>query len=382
MSNAHDKKFVDGSSVDEGVATSDSSLESVIEVDDVSAPVEINLDEAIMVDEGTDAPGHAGRLKLFMDEDELLGLHRRLASKLFRLVRKRSGKIVQFDRKKITTAIFKAAEEVGGKDRETAERLTDEVLLYLYSEQGDNLPEVEEIQDAIEKILVERGHARTAKAFILYRDRRHQVRRKKNTPDLAGLERTRPAKMFDATDIAVFVRTSSDDMIVWDRERIIETLVREAQLDVTMAEKISREVEAQIVLSQIRVITAPLVREMVDAKLVEHGLESARRKHTRLGVPLYDAERIILTPNRENANIPHNPEATNMTLAEAIKKQYALLEIFSQDIADLDREAGQAPRDTARPYGEVLRGAPGALRRGHRMGRGQPFLRAVPRGAL
>jgi ribonucleoside-triphosphate reductase len=269
-----------------------------------------------------------------MDEDELLGLHRRLASKLFRLVRKRSGKIVQFDRKKITTAIFKAAEEVGGKDREIAERLTDEVLLYLYTEKGDNLPEVEEIQDAIEKILVERGHARTAKAFILYRDRRHQVRRKKEPTELAGLEKKRAQRTFDATDIAVFVRTSGDDMVVWDRERIIETLVREAALDVTMAEKISREVEDQIVLSGIKVITAPLIRELVDAKLVEHGLESARRKHTRLGVPLYDAERIILTPNKENANIPHNPEATNMTLAESVKKQYALLEVFSQEVSD------------------------------------------------
>ncbi len=341
MSNAHDEKVVDTSVVGEESVTSDSTLESIlrerqtdIEVDDASTSIEINLDKAIMVDDEKETPGHAGRLKLFMDEDQILGLHRRLASKLFRLVRKRSGKIVQFDRKKITTAIFKAAEEVGGKDREIAERLTDEVLLYLYSEREDNLPEVEEIQDAIEKILVERGHARTAKAFILYRDRRHQARRKEPVVDLAGLEKKRRVKSFDATDIAVFVRTSSDDMIVWDRERIIETLIREAQLDVTTAEKISREVEDQIVLSKIRVITAPLVREMVDAKLVEHGLESARRKHTRLGVPLYDAERIILTPNKENANIPHNPEATNMTLAESIKKQYALLEIFSQDISD------------------------------------------------
>ncbi len=341
MSNAHDKNVVDASAVDEGAVTSDSTLQSMlrerqtdIEVDDASAPVEVNLDEAIVVDDENETPGRVGRLKLFMDEDEILGLHRRLASKLFRLVRKRSGKIVQFDRKKITTAIFKAAEEVGGKDREIAERLTDEVLLYLYSEREDNLPEVEEIQDAIEKILVERGHARTAKAFILFRDRRHQARRKEPAVDLAGLERKRPVKPFDATDIAVFVRTSADDMIVWDRERIIETLVREASLDVTTAEKISREVEDQIVLSNIKVITAPLIREMVDAKLVEHGLESARRKHTRLGVPLYDAERIILTPNKENANIPHNPEATNMTLAESIKKQYALLEIFSQEVAD------------------------------------------------
>jgi len=102
------------------------------------------------------------RLRFFMDEEEILGLHHRLASRLFRLVRKRSGKIVPFERRKITDAIFKAAQEVGGRDRETAERLTDEVLLYLYSEKGDNLPQVEEIQDAIEKVLIERGHSKTA----------------------------------------------------------------------------------------------------------------------------------------------------------------------------------------------------------------------------
>jgi anaerobic ribonucleoside-triphosphate reductase len=357
MSTAHEERHVDVV-VDDEVAVSDGSLDEALlerrsDIEDVEVDAHgadlpcvelqaqdpdvvpttagIRMDEAITVDEGE----REKRLKLYMDEDEILGLHRRLASKLFRLVRKRSGKIVQFDRKKITTAIFKAAEEVGGKDREIAERLTDEVLLYLYSEKGDNLPEVEEIQDAIEKILVERGHARTAKAFILYRDRRHQARRKEEVRDIAGLERKRRfAKLKDATDIAVFVRTSEDDMIVWDRERIIETLVREAQLDVTKAEKISREVEDQIILSNTKVITAPLIRELVDAKLVEHGLESARRKHTRLGVPLYDAERIILTPNKENANIPHNPEATNMTLAESVKKQYALLEVFSQEVSD------------------------------------------------
>ncbi len=345
MSSANEQKAVDAVTVDEEVDVSDAASEDAaprivsdeVETEgepvDVAAPADVSLDEVIMDDEpGT--PDRSARLRLYMDEDELLGLHRRLASKLFRLVRKRSGKIVQFDRKKITTAIFKAAEEVGGKDREVAERLTDEVLLYLYSEKGDNLPEVEEIQDAIEKVLVERGHARTAKAFILYRDRRHQARRKKQAEDLAGLAKKRAARTLDATDIAVFVRTSGDDMIVWDRERIIETLVREAQLDITTAEKISREVEDQIILSNTKVITAPLIRELVDAKLVEHGLESARRKHTRLGVPLYDAERIILTPNKENANIPHNPEATNMTLAESVKKQYALLEVFGQEVSD------------------------------------------------
>jgi anaerobic ribonucleoside-triphosphate reductase len=317
--------------MDVDVVVSETDDESGVAVEDAPS---VSLDESIGDRSALGEDGRPKRLKLFMDEDELLGLHRRLASKLFRLVRKRSGKIVPFDRMKITNAIFKAAQEVGGRDRETAERLTDEVLLYLYSEREDNLPQVEEIQDAIEKILVERGHARTAKAFILYRDRRQQVRRRDLTPDLPGLEKKRKTTNLDATDIALFVRTSGDDMIVWDREKIIETLIREADVDVEAAEKISREVEDQIILSNTKVITAPLIRELVDAKLVEHGLESARRKHTRLGVPLYDAERIILTPNKENANIPHNPEATNMTLAESVKKQYALLKAFDQDISD------------------------------------------------
>jgi anaerobic ribonucleoside-triphosphate reductase len=317
------------SSVNEKRTTVDDSStpgDSVVKDDGIDV---VLTDETIIEMDDRSRP-----LRFFMDEDKLLGLHRRLASKLFRLVRKRSGKIVPFDRKKITKAIFKAAEEVGGKDLEVAERLTDEVLLFLYSEKGDNLPQVEEIQDAIEKVLVERGHAKTAKAFILYRDRRSRVRRKDITPGLAGLEKKRTEDALDATDLALFVRTSGDDMVVWDREKIIETLFREADVPVRTAEKISREVEDQIVLSKTKVITAPLIRELVDAKLIEHGLEAARRKHTRLGVPLYDAERIILMPNKENANIPHNPEATNMTLAESVKKQYALLSVFSQDVAD------------------------------------------------
>ena len=89
-----------------------------------------------------------------------------------------------------------------------------------------------------------------------------------------------------------------------------------------------------ILHSPIQVLTAPLVRELVDAKLIEMGLEAARRMHTRLGMPLYDVEQLLMHPNKENANVPHGPEATNLTLAENIKKEYALLAVFSQDVAD------------------------------------------------
>jgi anaerobic ribonucleoside-triphosphate reductase len=134
--------------------------------------------------------------------------------------------------------------------------------------------------------------------------------------------------------MALFVRTSSETLLDWNRQRIVDALLRETTIDRDMAEKISREVEDQIIASRIAVVTAPLIRELVDAKLIEHGLEEARKMHTRLGVPLYDVDQLILHPNRENANVPHGPEATNLTLAERIKKEYALLNVFSQEIGD------------------------------------------------
>ena len=138
----------------------------------------------------------------------------------------------------------------------------------------------------------------------------------------------------DATDLALFVRTSGEDIVGWDQDKIVSALVRETNIDRETAEVIGREVEAQIKSLKLRTITAPLIRELVDVKLLEHGLEEARRRHTRLGVPLYDVKQIILNQNKENANVPHGPEATNLTLSEGIKKEFALLHVFTQDIAD------------------------------------------------
>ncbi len=143
-----------------------------------------------------------------------------------------------------------------------------------------------------------------------------------------------PAAGSDATDLALFVRTSSEKLLGWNRQRIVDALVKETYIDLESAKLISKEVEEQILTSAIKTITAPLIRELVDAKLIEHGLERVRRMHTRLGMPLYDVDQLILHPNRENANVPHGPEATNLTLAEGIKKEYALLSIFSQEVAD------------------------------------------------
>jgi uridine kinase len=83
---------------------------------------------------------------------------------------KRDGRVVPFDKEKITFAVFQAAVAVGGRDRVKAEKVTTDVIRMLEQRQRpDSIPTVEEIQDLVEKALIERGHAKTAKAYIVYR---------------------------------------------------------------------------------------------------------------------------------------------------------------------------------------------------------------------
>ena len=92
-------------------------------------------------------------------------------------VRKRDGQLEKFDSNRITTAIWKAARAVGGKDKEQAKRLSDQVVEELKRRFGEEgVPTVEEIQDLVEKVLIENGHARTAKAYILYRKQHQDLR--------------------------------------------------------------------------------------------------------------------------------------------------------------------------------------------------------------
>lgn len=91
-------------------------------------------------------------------------------------VRKRNGMVVPFDKNNITEAIWKAAQAVGGKDKSLAEKLSGEVVKLLNERSPNKVPTVEDVQDAVEKTLVENGHYKTAKAYILYREERKKIR--------------------------------------------------------------------------------------------------------------------------------------------------------------------------------------------------------------
>ena len=96
-------------------------------------------------------------------------------------LRKRDGKQVPFDSFKIANAIFKAAESVGGKDFGLALSLARQIEEIINARFHPNsIPAVEEIQDIVEKVLIENGHARVAKSYILYREQHRKIRSAKN----------------------------------------------------------------------------------------------------------------------------------------------------------------------------------------------------------
>lgn len=89
---------------------------------------------------------------------------------------KRDGRTVDYHVEKIAEAIFKAAQVLGGKDKDLALHLAEETEKYLIEVNHNQIPSVEQIQDAVEKVLIENGHARTAKEYILYRAERTRAR--------------------------------------------------------------------------------------------------------------------------------------------------------------------------------------------------------------
>ncbi|PIR55029.1 ribonucleoside-diphosphate reductase, adenosylcobalamin-dependent [Candidatus Peregrinibacteria bacterium CG10_big_fil_rev_8_21_14_0_10_36_19] len=93
-------------------------------------------------------------------------------------IKKRNGELAPFDQEKIAEAIWKAAQSVGGSNKELANQIGNQVaaVLEVFFKDESNVPNVEQIQDLVEKILIEGGHAKTAKAYILYRAKHEDVR--------------------------------------------------------------------------------------------------------------------------------------------------------------------------------------------------------------
>jgi uridine kinase len=124
---------------------------------------------------------------------------------------KRDGSLVPFNPQKITFAILRAAVAVGGRDQELAQRVADRVMAELQRRRNQapegsrEAPSVEEVQDIVEKMLIEGGHAKTAKAYILYRYE-HSLKRGKKESLTYSPENMPYRKLWEALSWALDAR--------------------------------------------------------------------------------------------------------------------------------------------------------------------------------
>ncbi len=99
---------------------------------------------------------------------------------MFTKVRKRDGSIVDFDQARITQAVFKALNATGEGNEKDADRVSDKILKALKREHSSkDVLDIETIQNFVERTLMLLDYTKTAKAYILYREKRAEIREKK-----------------------------------------------------------------------------------------------------------------------------------------------------------------------------------------------------------
>ncbi|MFQ6105763.1 MAG: anaerobic ribonucleoside-triphosphate reductase, partial [Candidatus Hydrothermarchaeaceae archaeon] len=123
------------------------------------------------------------------------------------------------------------------------------------------------------------------------------------------------------------VRTSRNTIEPFDRKKIAASLVKETGLPREIGDTIAKESEAELRRLKLDFISSPLIREIVNVKLLEHGFEEARGKYTRLGMPIYDAANLI-------ENYQDDPASLHHLVAGSIFKEYTLLKVLPLHLAD------------------------------------------------
>lgn len=139
------------------------------------------------------------------------------------------------------------------------------------------------------------------------------------------------AKRFRAGEI--YVMTSKQTFERFSKEKIVKSLLNETAIDGGIAEKIGADVERFVRNSNMDYVSSSLIREMVNAKLIENGLEDIWREYTRVGLPVFDITKLINEGTKENANLQYNPETIHKLMGDQMIKEYTLTKILPNNLA-------------------------------------------------
>ena len=128
------------------------------------------------------------------------------------------------------------------------------------------------------------------------------------------------------------VRTSAVHLAEFDAHKIATSLVQETGVNMSFAESVAKDVEKELARMQLNYVTAPLIREIVNVKLLEKGMESVRSRYTRLGMPLYDVKHLL--ERGHPGMFRFSPEAAHKIMSDQIAREYSMLSVLPFDLAD------------------------------------------------
>jgi len=282
-------------------------------------------------------------------------------------IRKRDGRLVPFDESKIAEAIGRAMHAVGEPDDVFAGEVAGVVRLtlaerYAQDAAGD-APDIEEIQDLVERALIELGRSSVAKAYILYRDQRARIRSALEVRDDSGRGARRPATA-GAARVQVHESRGAKP---WTKGRIVAALMREAALPRELAEKVAARVEERVFGADLKRITTGLVRELVDNELVVLGLDAALRRQVSVGMPMFDLRRLVESTPREPD--PARPVAgerlpvrsVEARIASEVLRRFSLQELLTPEQAELHLAGDLFVHGLERPHLPLVTSLPAAL---------------------
>jgi ribonucleoside-triphosphate reductase len=261
-------------------------------------------------------------------------------------VKKRDGRRVPFDARKLAASI-EAAARAAGEEGVLADELAEVVALFLERDFRERIPETRDLEDLVARVLLETGHARAAAVYqerLKLRDRRRE--------EISVVREGEPPV---GPDGELLPEPPPEP---WNEGRIVAALERRCRLSPEVAEEVAGAVEAKIFALGLKRVPARLVRELIDAELGERGFSARLGRRGDISVPAEEVRRLLVawSVRRGSGDDPvrGGPEEA---VGVDVLTRFALSDLYPEHVAEASREGRIHIQDIGRP----LRLASGAV---------------------
>lgn len=241
------------------------------------------------------------------------------------LVRRRDGEVVPFDESFVLESVHRALLAAGREDRLLAGELASVVTLFLQKTFYDDVPTVEQVEEMVEKVLLETGHAAAARAFILHRERETRVR------DAQSARSAAPGPTLFETGAVVVDDAARGTSGAFSREAIARVLASDGLVERSVADDVASAVEGRLRRAGVTRVPLALVRAIAEVEILDRRAEVEPRR--RLSTLLDGADVAAAFGRRGAGEASHWPGAAASELGGLALRSHALSQLLSAEVA-------------------------------------------------